>query len=261
MSENTISVILTIYNQERIISDIFSGIAENISDNVEEIIVLLDGCTDNSAENVRSVYHKSKAKVREFITPNLNEVLANNFGLKASTCEYSIIVQDDCLVQEKNFDLRLLKPYKIVPHHLLAVSGRDADDYFISGNTLPTTNTFGVDVGSSRNIFGIRDAINRGPLMLNNEKLKQLNYLDESFAPINSDDIDLSIRAYKQFGYVVGCYPVKFHSPQEWRTTTVNHQSALICWASTEKNRKKITEIHKDYFDSYKHSLDISLPE
>lgn len=261
MSENSISVILTVYNQERIISDIFSGIADNISDNVKEIIVIFDGCTDNSMENTRSVYKKSKAEIREFITPNLNEVLANNVGLKASTAEYSIIVQDDCLIQEKNFDLRLLKPYSYVPNHLLAVSGRDADDYYISGTTLPVTNTFGVDVQSPRNIFGIRDAINRGPLMLNNERLKHLNYLDESFAPINSDDIDLSIRAYKQFGYVVGAYCINFYSPLQWSATASKPESSLICWASTERNRKRITEIHKDYFDGYKHSIDISIPE
>lgn len=261
MPENSVSVILTVYNHESIIASIFSGIVENASDHVKEIIVLLDGCTDRSAEQIRSVYSRAKAEVVEFITPDLNEVRANNVGLKASRCEYSVIVQDDCLVQEKNFDLRLLKPYSLFPHHLFAVSGRDVDDYVINGIELPAINTFGVDVGSSRDVFGIRDAINRGPLMLNNEKLKQLNYLDENFAPLDGDDIDISIRAFKYFGWVVGCYCVNFYSPQEWRTTTINPQSAMKSWAAKTRNRKILTEIHKDYFSGFKHSIDISLPE
>src|SRR5512137_2806948 len=108
--EDSVSVILTIYNQEPIIDMVFRGISENMSDHVKEIIVILDGCTDGSPEKIRKCYPESKAEVKEIITPNLNEVLANNVGFRASTCDYSIIVQDDCVVREKDFDIRLMKP-------------------------------------------------------------------------------------------------------------------------------------------------------
>lgn len=256
MPENSSSVILTVYNQEPIVDLVFCGIADNISDHVKEIIVILDGCTDGSEEKIRKYYERSRAEVKEVITPNLNEVLANNVGLRMSTCEYSIIVQDDCVVKEKDFDLFLMKPYRLVPN-LLAVSGRDADDYYIGDGTILTTNTFGVDVKSPRGILGIRDAINRGPLMLNNEKLKQLDYLDESFAPINADDIDLSLRAFTKFGYLVGAYCSDFYSPVQWGKTRNNMNSYNIYVRSAERNRKRITEIYADYFSGYKHSLDI----
>lgn len=256
--EDSVSVILTVYNQEQIVDLVFYGISQNISDHVKEIIVILDGCTDESPERVRRCYSDSKAEVKEIITPNLNEVLANNVGFRASTCEYSIIVQDDCVVREKNFDLRLLKPYKLVPQ-LLAVSGRDADDYYVKEGMIYTTNTFGVDAGSPRNIFGIRDAINRGPLMLNNEKLKQLNYLDETFAPINADDIDLSLRAYTKYGYVVGAYCTDYYSPPEWGKTRNDIGSYNIFAWSADRNRKRVVQDYADYFSGYKHSLDIRL--
>lgn len=258
MSEDSSSVILTVYNQEQIIDLVFYGISENISDNVKEIIVILDGCTDGTEEKIRKCYKHSKAEVKEIITPNLNEVLANNVGFRASTCEYSIIVQDDCVVREKNFDLHLMKPFKVVPN-LLAVSGRDADDYFVANDTINTENTFGVDVRSPRGILGIRDAINRGPLMLNNEKLQKVNYLDESFAPINGDDIDLSIRAFKEFGYVVGAYCTEFYSPENWGKTRTDMNSYNVYLQSSTRNRKRITEIHADYFAGYKHSIDVRI--
>ena len=39
-----------------------------------------------------------------------------------------------------------------------------------------------------RDIFAVRGTVNRGPLMINLEDLKELNYLDEAFSPQDMDD-------------------------------------------------------------------------
>jgi len=256
MDENTVSIILTVHNQEKIIGEIIKGISENISENVKELIIILDGCTDKSEFIMDKFLTKFNCNIKIIETPDINEVLANNVGLKNSECEYSIIVQDDCKINEPDFDKRMLKPFGKF-FNLLAVSGRDAVDTRIVDNRLDYYNCGGVDAHTPRNIFSIRDAINRSPLMLNNERVKKLNYLDESFAPLDSDDVDLSIRGYKNFGYIVGSYVINYESPLSWGKTRNNSESARIWEKSMIKNHKLILERHYDFIVGEKHSYDV----
>jgi len=255
----TIGILLTIHNQEQLAPIIFDGIVNNISPNVTLITIIFDGCTDRSEEVLKDkVSINCGAFVETFNTPNLNETLANNYGLKISPCDYTIIVQDDCLIQEKNFDQRMLKPFLAVPE-LIAVSGRDAVDTRLLNGRLDYYNVGGKDVPHSRDIFYIRDAVNRSPLMLDMKKLKELNYLDEDFAPLDSDDVDLCIRAYKQFGYLSGAYVINFSSPLNWGTTRRNPISAKIWEESMKKNHNFIVQRHYDFIVGEKHSKDMEL--
>jgi glycosyltransferase involved in cell wall biosynthesis len=255
---DTVSVILTVHNQEQIIREIFYGIVNNCSENVKEIIVILDGCTDESENILKECFSQTQIAIMIAKTPNINETLANNVGLRASNCDYSIIVQDDCLIREKDFDKRMLKPFKLIPE-LLAVSGRDAVDTRLINGALDYYNVGGKDAGTPRNIFSIRDGINRSPLMLDNKKTKQLNYLDDDFAPLDSDDVDLSIRGYKQFGYVVGSYVVEYESPLHWGKTRSNPQSAWLWELSMKKNHKLIVDRHYDFIVGDKHSRNMEI--
>jgi len=254
--EDTVSVILTVHNQEQIIREIFYGIANNCSENVSEIIVIVDGCTDESENILKGCFKQTPIAIMIAKTPNINETLANNVGLRASICDYSIIVQDDCLIREADFDKRMLKPFKLIPE-LLAVSGRDAVDTRLVNGGLDYYNVGGKDVGTPRNIFSIRDGVNRSPLMLDNKKVRELNYLDEDFAPLDSDDVDLSIRGYKQFGYLVGSYVVDYDSPLHWGKTRQNPYSNMIWENSMRKNQKLIVERHYDFIVGEKHSKDV----
>lgn len=259
--EDTVSVILTVHNQEQIIKEIFKGISANASENIKELIIVYDGCTDASEKVLEGCLYPSLYNNVQIIrTPNINETLANNVALRASQCDYSIIVQDDCLIQERQFDKRMLKPFKVVPN-LLAVSGRDAVDTRLVNGTLDYYNVGGKDVNTSRHIFSIRDAVNRSPLMLDNKKLKQLNYLDEDFAPLDSDDVDLCIRGYKQFGYLSGAYVIDFYSPLHWGKTRSNPNSSRIWEESMRKNHRLIVERHYDFIVGEKHSQNIFIEE
>lgn len=255
--EDTVSIILTVHNQEQIIREIFYGITGNCSSNVKQLIVILDGCTDDS-ENILNGCFIVGAPITLIKTPNINETLANNVGLRHAYYDYSIIVQDDCLIREADFDKRMLKPFKLIPE-LLAVSGRDAVDTRLVNGALDYYNVGGKDVGTPRNIFSIRDGVNRSPLMLDNKKVRELNYLDESFAPLDSDDVDLSIRGYKQFGYLVGSYVVEYDSPLHWGKTRSNPQSSMIWEQSMQKNHKLIVERHREFIIGEKHSRDMEI--
>ena len=259
MNNNYISIILTVHNQENIISSVLCGILDNISSYVKELIIILDGCTDNSEKNIDKLLPKAKDKgldIKIIFSNDINEVRANNLGLKNSTCKYSIIVQDDCVITEPNFDQRMLKPFLLLPN-LMAVSGRDAVDVRVIQGRLDYYNCGGKDAGTAKNIFSIRDAVNRSPLMLDNDKVSRLNYLDEDFAPLDSDDVDLSIRGNKAFGYIVGSYVVDYDSPLHWGTTRSNPESARIWEASMIKNHQLIVDRHYDFITKNKFSHDM----
>jgi len=258
LNRNT-SVILTIYNQEKIIKNIIEGILYNISNSVNELIFVLDGCTDNS----ETILLKTLAEYKNFIetkiiyTPNLNETLANNVGMKMSTNPFLIIVQDDCFIKEKDFDNRLYIPFCYLDN-LLGVSGRDAVDITIENGGLKFYNIAGKDANTPRNIFSIRDTINRGPIMFNHEILKSLNYLDEEFAPLAQDDSDLCLRAYKK-GYVAGSYAIDYVSDLSWGATRSKPDSYKIFEESEKKNFLKIIERHSDLLLGEKHSRELTL--
>lgn len=257
--DNSISIVLTIYNQESIIRHILQGIQSNISDYTKEIIIVFDGCTDRTkpiVEESLSLF-PFKIPVRTFETPNIWETKANNFGFMQSSCKYSLTIQDDIMMTEKDFDVRMLKPFQVVDN-VLGVTGRNAQDEGIdaTGKLLMCTNVFGKDVNSPRNIFGVRDVIVRGPILFDNARLASLGYLDEEFAPIDSDDKDLSFRAWRK-GLVVGAYMVGFESPVFWGKTRNNAESNRIWAASCIRNQAKVIERHKDLILGKKHGKDI----
>lgn len=255
----TISVILPVHNQEHIIDFILHGITHNASKAVKELIIILDGCTDSTE---RVVYSASPHGIptRHIITPDIWEVKANNVGFHASTCDYSLTVQDDMFIQEPAYDQRLLQPFKQVPG-VLAVTARNAQDEGIFDNSLQWFNLAGKDNNYPRDKFGVRDVIVRGPVLWDNAKLEQLNYLDESFV-IDSDDKDISLRAWLKYGWVVGACVCDYDSPLAWGTTRKNPESNRTWAYHAIKNQATIIEHYRDYLSlpsSQRHDEDIEI--
>jgi glycosyltransferase involved in cell wall biosynthesis len=255
--DNSISIIMPIFNQENIISNIIKGILDNSSDNVKELILIFDACTDDSLNNVlaRLVEKPEWMDVKCFINDEeLYEVKCCNIGFKESKCQYSLNMQDDMLIQEKDFDKRLLKPFSVVPN-LFAVSSRDAANVKIIGDRIDFYSLVGKDANSPRNLFQVRDIVNRGQILFDNEKLKELNYLDEDFAPFGQDDTEICIRAYKK-GWVVGSYVINYDSPLEWGGTRKSWEISKLLEKSESKNMKRIIELHSDIIFAEKHNKD-----
>ena len=60
------SIVLTVHNQEGIIKKILSGIEEN-TEGSYELIIILDGCTDNSEKDVIEYVNNSSLKDKTII--------------------------------------------------------------------------------------------------------------------------------------------------------------------------------------------------
>ena len=235
-----ISLILTVHNQEDIIGTVFSSIMRNKSEMCKEIIIIYDGCTDNSETTIDSIECDIPKSI--IYAHNVFEVIANNMGMKLSSFDYSLLIQDDMVIVEKDFDKKLMKPF-LKFDNVFAVTARDAVDVELINNKINFTNVAGRDGDGTRGVFSIRDAINRGPILLRNDVVKKLNYFNEEFSPLALDDIDISMRA-KKSGYVVGSYMIGYISQNNWGTTR-KKSSNILEW-SEEKNKQLLIKYHKD---------------
>lgn len=259
MIEDSVSIILPIYNREDIIERVLDGIHNNISDNVIELLLIFDGCTDNSEEKAWNIINKFKIPVGISHTPDLNEVLTNNFGLKMAYGKYCCLIQDDMIIKEPEFDKRLLKPFKVL-NNVFAVSGRDGVDARIDENgNIKYYNLVGKDREGKRDIFGIRDIANRGPFMVDRLKAKELGFFDEEYAPITQDDSDICFRAYKK-GWIVGSYVIDYDSDLSWSWTRRLPEKAYWREFYEQRNLKKLVDKYSDMILAPKHSEDYYLP-
>lgn len=222
MKKQTVSIILCVFNKEFLIKKVIDSIIENKSNNTKELIIVFDGCTDKSEEiAIEALKNVKDINIIIEHAPNVFETKANNIALKLSTCNYSMIIQDDMLIQEKDFDARMLKPFMF--KDTFTVTSRLAHNDYINkiGNL-----TWGEFAGydpynltinpSYRNIFTIRDICNRGPLLVDNEKIQKLNYFDEIFYPQQYDEHDICFRAWKLYNWVSGSFWIKWYSKEEW---------------------------------------------
>jgi glycosyltransferase involved in cell wall biosynthesis len=261
VEDNSVSLILPVHNQEEIIESILYGMMTNASENVKELIIIVDGCTDNSESIIKKTLENKpeKLETKIFYANDVWEIICCNMGFKESKCRYSLNIQDDMLIQELDFDKRMLKPFKIIPN-LLGVTARNAQDETIVNGKLQYLNVAGKDVNTPRDLFCIRDVIVRGPILLDNEKLASLGYLDEIYVPQDLEEKDLCFRAYRK-GMVVGFYGMDYYSPIAWGGTRKNPSKHHIWQASHDKNEIILMERHKDLLMATKHDEEILIDD
>lgn len=242
--DNT-TCLLTIHNKDFLIGNVCESLLKNLSLINNQIIVVFDGCTDNSESIVKDVFKNVTNKKIDYVyTDNVFETKANNAGLKLVENDYVILIQDDMVVNEKDFDLRMLSPFKKF-NDVFAVTS------FVAHNNVYNEQTKQINYidvankdNSERGVFYAREYANRGPLMYDYQDVVKLNYLDEYFAPQNYDDMDISMRAFKELGKVSGLYWVDYTSDPSWGTTRQKNQS--LHNELSFINAAKILEKHKD---------------
>tara|TARA_B100000212_G_scaffold191269_1_gene144180 strand:+ start:2808 stop:3614 length:807 start_codon:yes stop_codon:yes gene_type:complete len=262
------TIILTVHNKELSIKKILINLFKTISNKTKRIIIILDGCTDKTSKYIEEciLNYKPKVTINILSTPDIWETKANNVGLRLVETQYATIVQDDMLIRQKNWDKTLLQNF--CDHKLFAVSGRAAHDFSFEKNHFKVVNLFGREYPFSNNavfykilakiikflkpywlyryfrFFAVRLAVNRGPLMLDMAKVKQLNFLDESFAPFELDDIDLCCRAYKKFGLFSAANPIFYREINGSKKK--NYDSQQASKKSIIKNTNLLMERHLD---------------
>jgi len=247
----TITCLLTIHNKENMLESVIQGIITNISDNVIEIILVFDGCTDKSESIAESIFNKStfKGRVTKLYTDDVFELKANNHGLRYTTTDYVILIQDDMIIRERYFDQRMIKPF-LAFDDVFAVTSQTAHNNRIIDNSVITVDSADRRLGYPRDKFGIREIANRGPLMYKVSDLSKLNFLDESFSPNSFDDHDISYRAFKELGKVSGLYWIHYDSDPSWGTGRQKNQH--IHEAAHIRNSQLIVERHADIIGKIK---------
>ena len=239
----TICCLLTTHNKENMIKDVCYGIINNISELTNQIIVVFDGCVDKTEEITKEVLLQTNVNVKYVYTDDIFELRANNAGLKEVKSDYVILVQDDMIIKEKNFDKRMLKPF-LSFNDVFAVTSQTAHNNTIKGNTVITSGSADRREGYPRDKFAVREIANRGPLMYNYSDLVKLNFFDEYLSPNSYDDHDISYRAYKELGKISGLYWIEYDSEPSWGTGRQKNQS--IHSKAHSRNSTIIVERHSD---------------
>ena len=261
----SLDIVITIFNQEEIIERVLYGVFRNTTTPFN-LIIIFDGCSDRTKPRALKYIKKVKPHLLlELIihdTPNLFELRANNFAFRLAKTKYMITIQDDMVIREYGWERRLTYPLRKFDD-VLAVTARIAENIeSINNGVQKLVNQKGRELNTlSRNIFAIRDVINRGPVAFNMYHLSKLNYLNENYAPSDLDDADLSLRAWEKYKLRVGVYYINYISPLYWSKGRSN-ESTMNVPVSIKRNSIKIMNDHKDYLETkIKHNDNILILE
>lgn len=253
-----ISINITVYNKGFLIDRVLQAIRDNTR-SAYEIIIVLDGCTDDSEQKVLKFFKSNEISHKIFYADNVFETKANNIAAKNSSGDYVIIVQDDIIVNEAGWDERIIKPMTQM-EGVVSVSGNCAHDWVYNPKNKAEAldsfpDTWWSDLltpvnivnrhSSPRDTFVVRATSNRAPLAIRHSDFEALGYFDEAFAPQQDDDHDFHFRAYEQLGKITGLYPIEVISELGWGAT---RNQGTLPWLlkATHKNQKLLWSRHKE---------------
>jgi glycosyltransferase involved in cell wall biosynthesis len=267
------SLILTVHNKDFILPKVLESIKKHTSNNYE-LIVVLDGCSDASESIVDNFIGENKdLKIKKIYTPDVFETKANNAGLKEAVGDKVIIIQDDMIINEDDWNIRLQKPFDEF-NDVFAVTASSTFNYRFNqsskhiqlkpevdreiGDCWSDIFTYESHInrsqGLSRNIFAVRNNVCRGPLMIDHADLVKLNYFDEIFEPQDQDDADLCYRAFKELDKVVGAYWIDYISDISWGGTRPDgNNPASWLLKAHHKNTRIVFDRHKDIIFNENH--------
>lgn len=268
-----ISINLTIHNKDFLIKDVLESIKRHTTGNYE-IIIVLDGCTDNSEKIVKNFFQTNYNISHKILyANNVFETISNNIAAKNSSGDLICIIQDDMIINEMDWNSRLAKPIQSFSD-IYAVSARTAYNYIYNTNSfhvnLPKNKDLEIsdcwsDIviavdkaeknnGMPRDIFAIRNSINRGPLLIKNDIFESVGFLNEKFAPLDQDDADLNYRVFKKHGLRCGSYWIDYISDLSWggtRPDGINPASWHL--KAHHKNTRYLFEDHFDILTKYRY--------
>jgi len=214
------SVIIPIHNQALIIERNLKSVLKHTI-LPYELILILDTCTDASEELIMnlckttSAFFLQRITVIKSTTP-LFETSCDNIGFRLARGKFLLEIQADMLMTEPDYNFTLTKPF-LNYGSVIAVSGRCCHSFDIqsvigrAGTAIEKT----VDeLGIERNWFYVHETCNRGPLLLDREKVAALGYLDEQNFFLDYSEHDLIARARVR-GFLCGYVPIDFQSPLE----------------------------------------------
>lgn len=219
------SIVTPIYNQENIIVKNLKSILDNTTEKYYEIIYILDCCSDNSEQIIIKFINEIKYELYPLLINiivlkseiPLFETSADNLGFICSNADYILEIQADMQMIEYGYNMQLIKPF-ILNKNIIGISGRCCHSFDgtqgigkLGRDIIKTISELNID----KNAYYIGETCNRGPLLLDHLKLKELGYLDEKNYFLDNSDHDLFARAYFFRKWECGYVPIDFYSPLE----------------------------------------------
>lgn len=171
------SVVIPTYNRWDLLNKCLKSIERNTNLSDGEIIVVSNGCTDDTPKLVRRLY--PTMNVVSWPKP-LGYPKAVNMGMSAATGDYVILLNNDTELYSPNWVQDLLEPFN--NHPQAGVTG--LIKRFQNGNPW---------------VLFFCAAIKR-------EVINRIGLLDETFTPGCGEDIDYCIKAHK-LGYTIHQVP------------------------------------------------------
>lgn len=264
-----VSLNLTVHNQEPLLREVLDRLA-HFTRGPYELVIVLDGCKDRSevicAEFIRD---HPRLKIKLLQAPNVFETKANNLAAQQSEGEHIVIVQDDMLIAEDGWNQRLIKPL-LRWDDIFAVTSRTAHDWVANPATRDLHRSLDsyrdeevewcdilnhvnhrTRVNTPRDVFIIKDTVNRGPLAIRHADFRRLGYFDEGFAPQDMDDHDLCYRARRQLGKRAGLYWINFICKDDWGATRRQGRPVWL-YRAHQANMRRVWERHRQLIESPK---------
>jgi glycosyltransferase involved in cell wall biosynthesis len=246
----TFSVVVPVHNQGAIIRRVLDSIVETTL-GTYELILILDGCTDNTAQQVEEWKMSLSTPpglchIECIVNPTgLFETTCDNQGFRASRGKYLVEIQADMVVLTLGYNILLASPLEQYPD-MAVTSGRCCHQMNHSpglalgklGTKSSAPHEVLRDFQNYRKVF-LSHTVNRGPIVFRASMLKELNYLDEAHYVLGDDDHDFSARAWVLKQWRSGFVPVEVYSPLEWGSTRKPRSPEAQAYLDMRSQNKK----------------------
>lgn len=262
MMPDFFNYIIPIFNKEDILPLTLKGIDRCAARN-SRIYTIIDGCTDRSEQVVDDFIKRTGRDVVKIHMPDVHMLLSVNAALKRVEGGYSVVMQDDIILEDEQFEVKVSSLYQKMGERLGVISLRLAanveltpllsrfpmrsllpmirDEEFIMG---PDDNQ-SYSIGEYGCFYPRMDAVN-GPNVIPWTVRNKIGVLDEVLAPYGYDDADYCLRAMKA-GFINGLFPLKYKSDLAWGGTRKSKRFSEEVRRIHCRNRKYVWNKHGDY--------------
>ena len=165
------SIIIPTYNRWDLVKNCVDSLINTINLDDGEIIIVSNGCTDNTPYNIATKYYPTHKNIYALSWPKpLGYPKAVNMGMSAATGDIVILLNNDTVMLGNNWYEMLTEPFRSNPQ---------------AGIT-----------GVIKRFQGGKPWILFFCAAIKREVINKIGLLDETFTPGCGEDIDYCIRAY-----------------------------------------------------------------
>jgi glycosyltransferase involved in cell wall biosynthesis len=251
--------IIPIFNKEDILPLTLAGI-DRCASRDARIFTVIDGCTDGSERVVDDFAARTGRDVVKIHTPDVHMLLSVNAALRQVTGGYSIVMQDDIILEDPETEQKIVDLYARMGSRLGMISFRMGSNIrrasvlectrmrsrqpmveVIDGlQSLDDTQSYPT---LPYNRFVPRMAAVNGPNVMPWTMVQQLGIFDETLAPYGYDDVEYCLRAIRA-GFVNGVFPIKYRSDVEWGGTRRSKKFLRQVRAIHRRNRAAVWQTY-----------------